>query len=290
MKKIVAHNGNFHADDIFAVAALLILFPDSTVIRTRDKSIIETADIVVDVGGIYDPLKYRFDHHQFGGAGKRANGIPYAAFGLVWKEFGERVSGSPEGFLEVDTNLVASIDANDNGYVISSPLIEDVNPYTIEKFLGSFVDSNVTDDAAIDTIFFSLIPIAKELIEREVKNANSKIEAAKEVLRIYESTDDKQLILLDKPMSWKSVLTQKPEPLFVVYPANNGWHVQAVPLAKNGFTTRKSFPATWAGKIDNDLAEITGVVDAVFCHNTGFLAVSKTKEGALALAKLALNA
>ena len=32
--------------------------------RTRDENIIEAADIVFDVGGIYDPTNGRFDHHQ----------------------------------------------------------------------------------------------------------------------------------------------------------------------------------------------------------------------------------
>ena len=87
-KKIVTHNSTFHADDVFAVATLLIIEPDAEVIRTRDENIISSADYVVDVGQIYDKDKKRFDHHQLGGAGKRDDGIEYASFGLVWKEYG----------------------------------------------------------------------------------------------------------------------------------------------------------------------------------------------------------
>ena len=32
--------------------------------RTRDPALLDTCDIVVDVGGVYDPAKNRFDHHQ----------------------------------------------------------------------------------------------------------------------------------------------------------------------------------------------------------------------------------
>ena len=42
----------------------------------------DSADIVIDVGGQYDPDAGRFDHHQRGGAGERENGIPYSSFGL----------------------------------------------------------------------------------------------------------------------------------------------------------------------------------------------------------------
>ena len=34
--------------------------------RTRDPATLDTCDIVVDVGGVYDVDKQRFDHHQRG--------------------------------------------------------------------------------------------------------------------------------------------------------------------------------------------------------------------------------
>ena len=65
MKKLVTHNANFHADDIFATATLDLVFKsDIEVIRSRDPNIIESGDIVYDVGQIYDPERNRFDHHQ----------------------------------------------------------------------------------------------------------------------------------------------------------------------------------------------------------------------------------
>jgi uncharacterized UPF0160 family protein len=89
-KILVTHNATFHADDIFATATLSLLLGGKVkVIRTRDEEIIRTGDYVYDVGGEYDASINRFDHHQKGGAGKRENGIPYAAFGLLWKTYGE---------------------------------------------------------------------------------------------------------------------------------------------------------------------------------------------------------
>ena len=34
------------------------------ILRTRDASVLNTCDIVVDVGAVFDPEKKRFDHHQ----------------------------------------------------------------------------------------------------------------------------------------------------------------------------------------------------------------------------------
>jgi len=76
---IATHNGNFHADDVFSVAALKCIYPSIKLIRTRDLELIGQADIVLDVGGVYDPDAGRFDHHQRGGAGERENGIPYSS-------------------------------------------------------------------------------------------------------------------------------------------------------------------------------------------------------------------
>ncbi|MCP5078559.1 MAG: MYG1 family protein, partial [Psychromonas sp.] len=54
-KTIVTHDGNFHADDVFSIAALKCVFPSFNLIRTRDAEIIKQGDIVLDVGGEYDP-------------------------------------------------------------------------------------------------------------------------------------------------------------------------------------------------------------------------------------------
>jgi uncharacterized UPF0160 family protein len=73
--RIVTHDESFHCDETFAIAALRIHLKEipHEIIRTRDKALIETADFVIDVGGIYDPSRNRFDHHQLGGAGERGN-------------------------------------------------------------------------------------------------------------------------------------------------------------------------------------------------------------------------
>ncbi|NXF87952.1 MYG1 protein, partial [Eubucco bourcierii] len=37
---------------------------DAEVVRTRDPQILAQCDVVVDVGGEYDPERHRYDHHQ----------------------------------------------------------------------------------------------------------------------------------------------------------------------------------------------------------------------------------
>ena len=52
---IVTHGGKFHADDAWAVAVIHVLHPEAELVRTRDPAIIESGDVVIDVGGIWDP-------------------------------------------------------------------------------------------------------------------------------------------------------------------------------------------------------------------------------------------
>ncbi len=292
MKTIATHNGGFHGDDVFAVATLLLIFPDAKIVRSRSPEIISQADIVVDVGGIYDPTQNRFDHHQIEGAGKRENGIPYASFGLVWKEFGERISGSAEIAKNIEDKLVLFVDALDNGVEVSKSIYEDIRAYTISDYFYSYwMDENVSEEN-VDKIFYDVVILAKDLIRREIEKTKHILEEGKTVLDIYEQTSDKRLIILDQHYAWGKVMVSKPEPLFIVYPGLNGsgWNIKSVRTNLISFDVRKMFPLEWAGKTGSELVEVSGVSDAVFCHRGRFLAVAKFKEGAIKLAQIALNA
>ena len=59
--KIGTHNGSFHCDEVLACAMLKHLpdYKEAEIVRTRDQSILEKCDIVVDVGGVFDPKTHR---------------------------------------------------------------------------------------------------------------------------------------------------------------------------------------------------------------------------------------
>ncbi len=298
---IAAHSGNFHADDVFAVATLWLTFGDAhnahnndtqkfQVVRTRDELLISQADFVVDVGGIHDPSKNRFDHHQSGGAGVRPNGIPYAAFGLVWQKFGEQVSGSKEVAAIIDQRLVTPADAVDNGVSISREIISDVRPYDISSVIGSMNPNWNETKLDNDAIFMKAVMFAKSILVREIKSAQADIEGEQFVIDTYNQTQDKTLIVFDGEYPWGKILSRFPEPLFVVYPKEGNWRISAVRNNLGSFENRKNLPAAWAGKRGEELSVLTGVSGAVFCHNKLFKAGAVTKEGAIMLARLALAA
>src|SRR5919107_4332898 len=113
--KVATHPGNFHADDVFAVATLGLAEGALEVVRTRDRELIAAADARIDVGGRDDPATGDYDHHQKGGAGARENGVRYASFGLVWRRYGAALTGDEETARAIDDRLVQGVDANDTG-------------------------------------------------------------------------------------------------------------------------------------------------------------------------------
>ncbi len=286
---VVAHNGDFHADDVFAVASISLLLGKIKVVRTRDGKIIEAADYVVDVGGTHDPLKNRFDHHQKGGAGKRDNGIPYAAFGLVWKTYGEKIAGSKEAAAIIDQKLVSPVDSMDNGVAISKDIFPDIRSYDLGAVIGSMNPNWNESKKNTDKIFLRAVRVAKGILQREIKSAKAALLSEKFVLDAYKKTADKRLIILDRDYDWERVIYKFPEPLFVVFPKDDVWRIKAVRASLNSFENRKDLPESWAGKRMTELAATTGVPDTIFCHNMRFVASVRSKEGALKLAQIALE-
>ena len=286
-KICVTHNGTFHADDLFATATLSILNKGNIkIIRTRDPKMFAKADYLYDVGGENDAEKDRFDHHQKGGGGVRKNGIPYASFGLVWKKYGEQICGSKEVADLIDKKLVQSIDASDNGINLFD-LKGEVAPYTLQDVLFSFRPS-WKEKQDFDSCFTDLLPIVKKIISREIIKTKDELEASSFVKKAYEESKDKRMIILDGNYPWVETIDLYKEPLYVISQKNDSWRVEAVRKEKYNFEVRKPFPESWAGKRDEEMAQITGVSDATFCHNGRFLVVAKSKDGAIKLAQKAL--
>jgi uncharacterized UPF0160 family protein len=81
--------------------------------------------------------------------------------------------------------------------------------------------------------------------------------------------------------------------LYVLYPEkpvpDAKWRIQCVPVAKDSFQSRKPLPEAWRGFRDEELDGVCGVSGSVFVHAAGFIGGNKTFEGALAMAKKALE-
>jgi uncharacterized UPF0160 family protein len=291
-KTIAVHSGSFHSDDVFSVAVLSILLDGRIkVVHTRDQSVIDQADYVLDVGLKYDPAKKMFDHHQAGGAGKRDNGIPYATFGLLWKEYGEQIAGSVEAKMIIDKKLVQVQDAADNAFDLGTPVIAGVCDYTLRDYMLS-VSLDCESDSDREHALIKMLDLAVEILNREIRFAKRFITEKEKILAAYRKTEDKRIIVLDEDyLSWSQILSDLPEPLFVIKPAPiiKSWKIYCVRIKGEKFKNRLDLPLAWASKKDQEFANLTGVPDAKYCHHARYMANVGSREGAVKLAKLAIN-
>lgn len=297
-KILVTHNGAFHADDVFACATLQLLLEKRgesyKVVRSRNEADFARGDFVFDVGGIYDVEKNKFDHHQVGGAGKRENGISYAACGLVWKQFGEELTGDIKVSDYLDKKVFQALDAVDNGQDISKPIFPGVFPYSMSSIIGIMNPSWQEDNLDEYSQFLQSVKIAKQIISREIVHARAYFEAEQDIIKSYETAKDRHLIILDKPYLRSEILrilTKYSDPVYFVYPKRHdgGWKAECVKKYFETFELRKPFPEKWAGLKGEKFAKISDVPDAIFCHDGRFFVSAQSREGAIKLAKKALN-
>ena len=294
--KIVTHNAKFHTDDVFAVSALLILYPDAEIVRTRDEELIKSADMTVDVGEIDDASNNRFDHHQAGGAGERSNGIPYSSLGLVWKKYGEELSGSKAVMERIDRIFVQPIDASDNGKDIFTTLVPNVFPYLIHGVIDSYrITWKETDNW--DNRFKECLKWATGFLSRLIKIQQDIVEGENIVRRAYDTSRDKGLIVISEEYSLgrelvTGVLAGLPEPIYAILfrSDHRSWQLLAIRKTSDSFDSRKPLPEAWRAKRDKEFDIASGVNGGIFCHRSGFMCATKTKEAALTLAKKALDA
>lgn len=314
---IATHSGTFHADDVFGVGVLMGVFPSHSLLRTRDKALIATADFVVDVGGTWDAATGRFDHHQrgFDGArparlvdGQSVPGVGYASAGLVWSAFGTayvQAWAQTHGHTldeaavasvvnTIDHSLVQYLDIVDTGQGDVAPgifglssLVAQLNTHWLEE-QGLDLGAKAQ---LLETRFREAIAITRKFLDHAISKKVAQIRAMDIVRQAPRLLGGKLLHLREGGMPWtRVVVDEMPEVMFVIYPDSDGnqYQIKTVPLEVGSFDTRMDLPASWAGLRDQELAAVTGVADSVFCHLNLFIGGARSFEGALKLAELAL--
>lgn len=292
---IVVHDGGAHMDEVLALA-ICTLWLDARgygweVIRSRDKQIIDAANIVFDVGGIYDPVRRRFDHHQRDFDMVRPDGIGYASAGLAWKHYGlDLCDGDESIWNTVDYELVQSIDAYDVGISLSEKTHPSgVSDFGVNKILN-WMQPTWSEDSerSHDAVWFMLETL-REVVPRVIAHAKANQKGQELVRTAYDEAVDKRIIILEESYPWRSVLASVPEPLFVIYPRpDHGWSVSAVYQSVSGFEMRAYLPEAWRGLSQEKLREITQIPSAIFCHPSGFRGGAETLEDAVMMAVSAL--
>jgi len=278
------HDGSFHADDVTACALLLYfdLIDKDKIIRTRSYAKLDTCEFVCDVGGIYDPSKKRFDHHQ-----ATYEGVLSSA-GMICQYLNEEKVIPDTLFEYLKERFIHGVDEVDNG--IRFP------PYGHADFsavVANFIPiSYEATDEEMDEAFFNAVEFALGFIEKQVKKYQY-LEQCKETVSEVMGMMGECLIF-DKKLPWLEpffALGGDNHPAkFVIMPSGNHWKLRGVPPTyEKRMEVRNPLPEKWAGKLREELVKESNIDGAIFCHKGRFISVWKTKEDALRALKIALK-
>ncbi|KAL4655719.1 UPF0160 protein MYG1, mitochondrial [Arapaima gigas] len=322
--KIGTHNGTFHCDEVLACFFLRQLpeYKDADIVRTRDPTLLDQCDIVVDVGGEFDPKRHRYDHHQRS-FNETFNSLcpekPWktklSSAGLVYLHFGHRVLmeltqlGRDDQQLEVlfdklYENFVEEVDAVDNGilqydgearYAVSTTLsarVSHLNPRwnnksqdTEEGFRKAMAMVATEFLDRLDFYQNSWLP-ARLLVETAVRN-RTQVDPSGEVVVLEQGGCPWKEHLF----SLETELNVQPPIKFVLYQDQNAqWRVQCVPAGLHTFQNRLSLLEEWCGVRDEALSDLSGIPGCIFVHASGFIGGNCTRQGALEMACRTLQA
>ena len=294
MKKTVigSHSGTFHADDVFAVAALSMLHPDYEIRRSRDPEVWSGCDFLVDVGGVYDHQKKIYDHHFLNGPAYD-DGLLMSSVGLVWKHYGEEICGDSAIAKRVCQKLIRGLDATDNGVNLTQKL-PDAPAFEI-SLSGIISLMNPSDLSNVDEIFEGEVKRARQILQAVINKARHWMDSRAEVLEALETALEKGLsyIEVSTDCNWGEHLRladSDEKILYVVYPAADQWYIRAVSPKPGVFSNRKDLPRSWAGLRDEEFSGAVGISDGVFCHHGLFICASKSYGSILKLVEMAVKA
>jgi len=277
------HDGIFHADEVTAAAFLVLsgLVNRDNIVRTRDVEKLARCEFVCDVGGVYNPQKKLFDHHQADYKGDLSSA------GMILLYLQERKIISEEEYKMFNNSLVIGIDAHDNG---KAP--QEVGYSSFSHVIANFtpISYSITPEE-IDSHFFEALSFVEGHLHRLKKRYEYNVACRKIVATSMAQCHT--CLFFDKMIPWQEsffALGGKEHPaLFIIMPAGEHWKLRAIPPDyEHRMQVRLPLPEKWAGLLEEDLKKVTGLPGAVFCHKGRFTSVWQTKEEAILALKMVL--
>jgi len=270
------HDGTFHADEVTALALLLLfdLIDEDKIVRTRDLSVLNECEFVCDVGGIYNPEKKRFDHHQSEYDG------PLSSAGMVLEYLMDTQSISEDLYRFFNHSLILGVDAIDNGQITPQ-----LGHCSFSGVIANFVPVRYdSGDDVVNRAFFHALHFSKNHLKQLQERFHYINECASYVEKAMK--EGKHLLTFDRSMPWMESFFnlggEEHPALFLIMPAGDHWKLRGIPPSmRDKMRVRRPLPKEWAGLLDTDLEKVSGIDGALFCHKGRFISVWKTKEGAL---------
>lgn len=279
------HDGTFHADEVTACALLLLfnLIDEDKIVRTRNIEILEDCEYICDVGGIYEPARKHFDHHQAEYQGS------FSSAGMILLHLKESEIITSHEYDFLNNSIIMGVDAHDNG---RDPQI--VGLCTYSNVVSNFMPINhEIDPEFVDVAFFEALHFAKGHLTR-LWDRYQYMQSCRQI--VAEAMEHgKEYLMFQQSIPWLEIFFElggENHPAkFLIMPSGHHWKLRAIPpTIEERMKVRCPLPQEWAGHIDADLKKITGLSGAIFCHKGRFISVWETKEDAVKALEYTLKA
>lgn len=275
-RSIGTHDGTFHADEVTACALLELfnLIDADKIRRTRDPHILSTCEYVCDVGGIYEPARKLFDHHQ---AGYEGNLSSAGMVLLYLKDIGKF---STQDYHFFNHALIMGVDAHDNG---AGPLLQGVCTYS--QLISNFTPINHDSFPETHTqAFMEAFYFARNHLSR-LWRRHKYVQSCKGIVN-EAMKEKKEYLLFDHAIPWMESFFEldgiRHPAKFVIMPTGSHWKLRGIPPSlRQSMQVRIPLPQQWAGLLNEDLKQITKIPGAIFCHKGRFISVWETREDAI---------
>lgn len=275
-RSVGVHDGTFHADEVTACALLSLfnLIDEHLIVRTRNLEELARCEYVCDVGGIYDPGQKLFDHHQSEYDG------PLSSAGMIWQYLHEQGFVSAHEYHHFNQALIKGVDDHDNGRM---PTFEGL--CTFSHVISNFVPlehdapQEVQKKAFLEAFHFvrSYLKRARQRYQH-VMSCREKVRAA--------MAGEGRYMIFEEGLPWLECffdLGGEEHPAqFLIMPSGDHWKLRGIPPSyEERMKVRVPLPEEWAGLLEKELKEVSGIPGAIFCHKGRFISVWETREDAL---------
>lgn len=283
-RSVAVHDGSFHADEVCACGLLLAfqLVDRDKIVRSRDPAVLQNCEYVCDVGGVYDPARKLFDHHQVSYQGSLSSA------GMILAYLRDQQFMSLKEYQFFNDSLIRGVDDHDNG---RAPLTPGVCSFS--QIISNFSPIEHEADSATETAaFFQAVDFAaghmRRLHERFLYIAKSR-QAVEEAMRKY-----KDCLIFDRSVPWQDNffdMDGEHHPAqFVIMPSGKHWKLRGIPPSGHDrMKVRCPLPLEWAGVMQSELQRISGIHGAIFCHKGRFISVWESYDDAVRALKHVLK-
>ena len=270
--RVATHPDRFHADELVALAILKDALPEYhlQVMRTRKPSMINAADIALDVGG------GEFDHHQE--VTRYLNGVPMATCGKLL----EAVESNKAMINLLNKQSLYAVQAIDNGERMTLPSDCRTNLFEWVAVFNPTFEERTPSDGEYYERFLEAFHLVLKIYRRMRATAQAQLNASAVLNKAPLILGGRFVELPRGGVPWHQWAVNNDRLIGVIHPELDGtWKVALAPKYPGSKELKVSFPVEWGGLEGLFLETVSSIKGAIFCHLGLHLAGFKTKDGAL---------